>query len=336
MKQKAPSKKTKSLVLLIFFLGLVLWLTKKYDSPQHLEKQTRMMMDTFVTISAAGPKKITQPAINLTFKRLKEIEVKFNSLNPESPIYAFNHKNEPIIEPEILKLIEVALQVSKESEGAFDITVAPLVELWGFYGKSQQIPSEKEIKDALKTVGYRHLLLDNNKLYKDNAVVKIDLGGIAKGYALREAVKVLKTQGITSALIDLGGDVYALGKKGKKLWKIGIKDPRKEGLLGYIEAEDVAVLGSGDYERFFLKDGKRYHHIFNPKTGYPTEGTSSVTLIYPDPILAQALSKIPFVMGAQKGLKLLECIPGMQAIIITDSGEILYSGGAKKYFYVDK
>lgn len=325
------------IILIVIFVGLGL-IGIHNSSKFHLETQTYLMMDTFVTISVPGPKKISLPAINLTFQRLKEIEVKFNSLNPESPIYAFNHKNIPISDPEILELIKVSLQVSKESEGAFDITVAPLVELWGFYGKSHQIPKGEEINEALKTVGYQYLLLNNGKLTKDDKEVRIDLGGIAKGYALREAVKVLKTQGISFALIDAGGDIYALGRKNNKLWRVGIRNPRQKGLLGYVEAEDTAVISSGDYERSFIKDGKRYHHIFNPKTGYPTaEGVAAVTLIHPDPILAQAWAKIPFILGAQLGLKLLEGIPGMQAMLITDSGEILYSGGVKKdYFILDR
>jgi thiamine biosynthesis lipoprotein len=142
-------------------------------------------------------------------------------------------------------------------------------------------------------------------------------------------LKVLKFNGVSSALIDAGGDVYGLGKKGSKLWRVGIKDPRGEGILGYVEVEDMAVMGSGDYERFFIKDGKRYHHIFNPKTGYPTEGVQSVILIYNDPVLAQAWTKIPFIKGSEKGLERLEKIPNIEAIIITESGKILYSSGLK-------
>ena len=313
-------------LILIFF---VLW---NYQSKRfHLERQTRFMMDTFVTVYAQGPKQVSKPAVNLALARMQEISVKFNAHDPKSPIYAFNHNNISITDPEILELIQKAQDVSKESSGAFDITVAPLVELWGFYSKSYRLPTDKEIKKSLRKVGYQHLIFNKGKLGKDNPQVQIDLGGIAKGYALSEAVKVLKKQGITSGLIDTGGDVYTLGKKGKRFWKIGIKDPRAEGILGYIEVEDLAVIGSGDYERFFKEKEKRYHHIFNPKTGYPTEGVMSVTIIYSDPALAQAWSKIPFVLGAKKGLQLLEKIPGMKALIITDSGEKLYTQGGEKW-----
>ncbi len=295
----------------------------------YVEKQTRFMMDTYVTITAIGPKQIVSKAVDLAFNRMQEIDVKFSLFNPKSQVYAFNHKNEPITDPEIIELIKVGLEVSKESGGAFDITVAPLLELWGFNSKSYYSPQEQEIKNCLKSVGYQQLLIKDGKLTKDNTAVAIDLGGIAKGYALTQAADVLKAQGITSALIDAGGDIYALGRKGKILWKVGIKAPRGEGIVGYVEVEDLAVVGSGDYERFFIKDGKRYHHIFNPKTGYPTEGVISVTLMCPNPIIAQIWTKIPFVLGAKKGLDMLKKIPGLEAIIITSSGEKLYSAGLK-------
>lgn len=338
------------LKLVFIIIGVVfagLWAIRSYNAHRfHLEKETRFMMDTYVTIYAIGPKEITSKAIGFALDRMQEVDVKFNSLNPRSPVYAFNHQAKPITDSEILELIKLALKVSKESDGAFDITVAPLVELWGFYGKNYRIPTAQEIKDCLTKVGYQHLSLNSGRLEKDSEGVRIDLGGIAKGYAISEATKVLKAQGITQAVIDAGGDIYALGKRGKKLWKVGIRNPRskegspgdaalghievgEDGLLGYVEVEDLAVIGSGDYERFFIEKGKRYHHIFNPSTGYPTEGVSGVTLIYPDPVLTQALTKIPFIMGPKKGLEFLEKIPGMEVIIVTTTGEILYSSGLK-------
>jgi thiamine biosynthesis lipoprotein len=157
--------------------------------------------------------------------------------------------------------------------------------------------------------------------------VRIDLGGIAKGYGVSQAATVLKKAGVTSALIEAGGDVYALGKKGSRLWNIGIKNPRGEDLLGYVEVEDLAVLGSGDYERFFVQDGRRYHHIFNPKTGYPAEGLCGVTIIHPDPMLADAWNTALFVLGPEKGLKMVEEMPDTEAIMVKTSGEVLYSSG---------
>jgi len=311
-------------VAAVVYLGL--WSIRQANlAMPHAVKETRLMMGTYVTVIALGPKEVAAKAMNLAFIRMREIDVKFNPINPQSPVYAFNRTNQPITDPEIIGLVRRALEISKESAGAFDITVAPLSELWGFYAKSLRIPKDEEIKECLGNVGYRHLLFKNGELNKDNPAVKIDFGGIAKGYALAEAAKVLKDSGVSSALIDLGGDLYVLGKKGVTSWKVGIKNPRGEDILGYIEAKDQAVASSGDYERFFIKNGRRYHHIFNPATGYPTEGVAGVTVTHPDPVLAQAWAKIPFVLGAQKGIQALNRIKDMQAVIVTSGGEIIYS-----------
>ena len=326
-------KKLKLVFIIIIMVVAGFWAIRSYNTYiSHVEKEMRFMMDTYVTIYAVGPKAITSKAIELALNRMQEIDTKFNSLNPKSPVYAFNHTLDPISDKEIISLIQIALRISEESGGAFDISIAPLAELWGFYSKDYYLPAPQEIKDCLAKVGYQHLLLSNGKLVKDSEGVRIDLGGIAKGYAINEAIKVLKSNGVTSALIDAGGDVYGLGKKGSRLWKVGIKDPRGEGIIGYVEVENLAVMGSGDYERFFIRDGERYHHIFNPKTGYPTQGVQSVILIYNDPVIAQAWTKIPFIMGPEKGLERLEKIPNIKAIIITESGKILYSSGLKKRF----
>jgi thiamine biosynthesis lipoprotein len=330
VKNRRPLKKLGLAVALIGILFIGALGVRTYNTHRfHLEKQTCFMMDTFVTIYAVGPQTTSSRAIDLALDRMQEVDTKFNVLNPQSPLYAFNHKGVPISDPEILGVIRTALQVGEESNGAFDITVAPLIELWGFYGDSPHVPKEQEIEDCLTDVGYKYLTIRDGKLEKSNERVRIDLGGIAKGYAIREGVKVLKVNGVSSALIDAGGDVYALGRKGRKPWNVGIKNPRGEDLLGYLEVEDLAVLGSGDYERCFFKEGKRYHHIFDPKTGYPAEGLSGITLVYSDPMVADAWNTALFVLGPEKGLEVLKKMPGMETIMVTTAGEILYSSGFK-------
>lgn len=319
------------LLLIGLGIGLAFWRIQNSRS-LHLEVQSRLMMGTYVTIQAAGPKETVSRAIDLAFERVSEIEVKFNALNPESPLYAFNNQGTPIRDREILGLIRVALEVSHASSGAFDITVYPLIKLWKFYGDSPHLPSEQEIKDCLERIGYEHLVFTNGGLKTDKESISIDLGAIAKGYAVSEAVEVLKAEGVTSALIDAGGDIYALGKKDRKPWKVGIQQPRGEGLLGHLEVTDMAVMGSGDYEKFFIKEGQRYHHIFNPKTGYPAEGLSGITIIHPDPIMADAWATALFVLGSERGLEIVERIPAMETIMVTAQGKILYSSGLKKIF----
>ena len=330
MKKKPLFKKLMLAFIVAGAVFLVLLGIRFYNQYRfHLEKQTRFMMDTYVTIYAVGPESLTAPAINSALDRMQQIDTKFNALNPESPIYDFNHKGVPISDPEIIDVVRLALKIAQDSDGAFDITIAPLIELWGFYDKSPRLPGEDEIKACLSKVGYQYLSLNSATLQKSKKDVQIELGGIAKGYAVSQAVKALKTEGVTSALIDAGGDVYALGKKGRDPWKVGIRSPRGDNILGYVEVEDLAVMGSGDYERFFIKDGKRYHHIFNAKTGYPVEGLSGTTLIHPDPMVADAWNTAVFVLGPDKGLKQVEKISDMETIMVTTSGEIIISTGLK-------
>lgn len=312
-------------LLFLAMLGVRLYNLHRF----HFEKQTRFMMDTYVTVYAVGPKSITAPSVVSALDRMQAVDVKFNSRNPDSPIYSFNEKGIPITDPEIIHVARIALQIAEASDGAFDITVAPLIELWGFYGESPRLPGDDEIKRCLENVGFHHLLLSDTTLEKKRAGVKIDLGGIAKGYAVAEAAAVLKQGGVSSALIDAGGDVHALGKKGRSPWKVGIKHPRGEGLLGFMEVEDLSVMGSGDYERFFMKEGKRYHHIFNPKTGYPVEGIAGSTLVHPDPLVADAWNTALFILGPEKGMRRVEEHTGMEAMMMTDSGKLLYSTGLK-------
>ncbi len=296
-------------------------------SREGLQKQTSFMMDTYVTIYAGGPEETAIRAIDLALDRMQELDGKLNPRNSRSPLYAFNHQGVPISDPEVYEVVRAALRFSRESNGAFDITIFPLSELWGFTGESPRRPHEEEIKACLRSVGYQHLLLTAGELQKDQETVRIDLGGIAKGYAVAEAVKVLRAEGITSALVDAGGDVYALGRRDGRLWKVGVQAPRGEDLLGYLEVEDLAVMGSGDYERFFTEEGQRYHHILDPQTGFPAQGLAGITVISRDPMLADGWATALFVMGPEKGLQMANKIDEVEAIMVTTSGELLYSSG---------
>ena len=335
MKKTHLLKKWKLVALSVVILILVLSGIRFYNRYRfHLEEQTRFMMDTYVTIYAIGPEKIAAPAITSALDRMQEIDKKFNSQNPESPIYGFNHQGIPISDPEIVAMVRLSLQIARDTGGAFDITIAPLIELWGFYGDSPRLPEKEAIKDCLRKVGYHHLAIKNGMLQKDKSEVRIDLGGIAKGYSVLQAVEVLKRKGVSSALINAGGDVYALGKKGRDMWKVGIRSPRGDDILGYVEVEDLAVMGSGDYERFFVEGGRRYHHIFDPKTGYPAEGLSGTTLIHPDPLVADAWNTATFVLGPKDGLKWVEKVSAMETVMVTTAGDLIYSNGLKNALHV--
>ncbi|MCX6842563.1 MAG: FAD:protein FMN transferase [candidate division WOR-3 bacterium] len=317
-----------------------------------LRKQTRLMMDTYVTIEAAGPVQTTDKAIEAAFERLEEISHKFNFLDSTSPVHAFNFDNVPLTDSEVVEVVRAAVAVSEVSGGAFDITVRPLVELWGFYGDHPAVPSQRAIDSCLKMVGYKNLLVEPGRVTKLRPDVTIDLGGIAKGYGLGEAARVLRAHGVDSALIDLGGDIYAMGKKGNKNWKVGIRNPRGDGVVGIAAVSNLAVVTSGDYERYFFgpprdtirnrrtgtvpgtesaairysprdsghvpADSVRYCHIIDPATGWPARGMISTTIVMRDPLTAQGWSKILFLRGTA-ALPLVEKTGGMEALLIDDS-----------------
>jgi len=294
-----------------------------------LIKRTRFMMDTLCTIQARNEQGRfkTEAAINRAFDRMAEIDRKFNCTNPESPIYKFNHDRTPITDPEIYGLVKKSVGISRETGGAFDITAYPLVDLWGFFttsASSQTVPSPAAIKLAMSKVGWRRILLSGAAVTPADPGVMLDLGGIAKGYSIAEAERILKTDGIKSALILAGGQVQVFGSAGEgDPWKVGVRNPRKEGYMaGLVFTEETGISTSGDYERFFEVNGVRYHHILDTKTGYPAKGLMSVSVITPDPVRADALSTALFVLGEKRALDFVRAHPDLDAIIVNDKGAV--------------
>lgn len=326
----------KKIVLAVFFViigGSVLLIKLTKRAPDSIQKKTVFLMDTYCTIQVPGEKEVLA-RIDKAFDRMKEIDTVFNVLNPQSPLYAFNTNNKAVTDQEIISLIKIALQISTASSGAFDITVYPLMKLWGFYTDEPKLPAQETIHNYLQYTGYRYLSINNGQLTKVQKNTAIDLGGIAKGYAIDQALLVLKQQGISSALIDAGGDIYALGKNYGKPWKVGIKNPHDEGIIGIMHVSDSAIVTSGDYERYFEQGGVRYHHILDPRTGYPARQLMSVTVIAPDAVTADAWATAFFVMGKTEALYIAEKTPGLDVILVTNDEEIIFSSGIKKRFTI--
>ncbi len=287
----------------------------KLRHQEPIQKQTRFLMDTYCTIQVPGGAPV-RPIIAKALDRAEEIDQQFNPIDPRSPLYAFNQKDTPITQSDIIALVQTALDVSKKTDGAFDITVFPLVELWGFDGRpgsSPHLPEKKQIDACLQKVGWQNLVIEGGKLTKLKDDVKIDLGAIAKGYAVAEAVRVLTNAGIRSALVDFGGDIYALGTRHQKPWSIGIRKPVHDGgVFAGLELSDLSIATSGNYERFFEKDGVCYCHIFDPKTGYPAQGIASLTVMTPDAALGDAYATALFVMGPDRAMKFVESLPTLK------------------------
>ncbi|OGX42722.1 MAG: hypothetical protein A3H41_01975 [Omnitrophica WOR_2 bacterium RIFCSPLOWO2_02_FULL_45_28] len=296
--------------------------------PYH--KETRIMMGTFVEITCQD-----KAAMNAAFEEIKKIENIANKFEPASEISRLNKNGEIKASADFLNLIKESKKYYALSGGAFDITVSPLVDTWKNKIKEAQekksahlLPAEDELEDKLALVGSDKIFINEQEsLIKftqaplgGQAGMSIDLGGIAKGYAVDKAVLRLKGLGINSCLVNAGGNIYCLGRKGKRKWHIGIQHPRNpEKLLFYLDLENQAVATSGDYQQYFIAEGKRYSHIIDPKTGYPVNnGLASVTIIAEDAAAADALSTTVFVLGKEKGRELLDKIGNVQARIIEE------------------
>lgn len=225
---------------------------------------------------------------------------------------------------EVRQLFRLARKIYLDSEGAFDLTVGILTEIWGFRSKSYRVPQKEEIKGALKFVGLEKIVEKDNQLVVPEGVI-IDWGGLAKGWALDQAFQALQKEGISRGFINAGGDLICFGKNpDNQAWKIGIKHPRESGFLGVLEISDLAVATSGDYQRYFEIKGIRYHHIFDPRTGFPARGKQSVTVIGPEAAICDALATALFVLNDAS--KLLSLYPDYGAIIVDDQGSLSFAG----------
>ena len=215
-------------------------------------------------------------------------------------------------------VVETAYHYSKISDGAFDITFNVLWGVWDFKKKSPSLPDPAEIDRRISLINYRNVVLNPEvrTVFLRQKGMKIGLGGIGKGYAVDCVCTLLARHGLKNYIVAGGGDMRVSGSRGKSSWRLGVQHPRREGLLYLLDMSDVAVATSGDYERYFILDGRRYHHILDPRTGYPARGISSVTIIASNATDADALATSVFVLGVQKGMDLLEGIPGVQGIIV--------------------
>jgi FAD:protein FMN transferase len=299
--------------------------------------ETQAIMGTKISVQLwmDDEKKATQ-AIAAVMDEMRRIDNEYSPWIETSQLYKLNQsvakatqKNPVTISPELSFVIDKSFYYSKISEGAFDITFASLARYYDYRAKLK--PSEAQREALLSAINYKHIHLNpkTHQVWFDHDKVYMDLGGIAKGYACDKAIEILKKFGVKSASVTAGGDTRLLGNKSGKPWMVGIKNPRsEEGVAITLPLEDTAISTSGDYERYFIDDnGERVHHIINPKTGKSTKGIMSVTILGPEGIDTDALSTTVFVMGAEKGLALINKLPGFDAIIITEEGKVVYSQG---------
>ncbi len=310
-----------------------------FGDQNRITRVSRIVMGTLVDISAVGPPDKTRPAIESAFDELKRIEelTSFHKTSGLTELNGSSGRGPVKVDSELAGLIARSLYFSRISDGAFDPTIGPISRLWNFSGEGgPRLPEREEIEQALPLVDWGMVELDTTQdtvaLRKEG--MALDLGAIAKGYATDKAIEKLKNAGVEAALINAGGNILAYGEKAPgKPWKIGIQDPRNQsGIIAAGEIVNKAVVTSGDYERFFMKGSKRYHHLLDPRTGYPADDLQSVTIMANDGMTADALSTAVFVLGKEKGMALIESLPDVAGLMADAEGKILMSKRASKVF----
>lgn len=313
--------------------------------PEQSYDKSGIAMDTTIQLRASG--KEAKAAVEESFVKIEELDhlAGTSSDSDVSRINAAAGKEYVQVDPAVYEMIEYSVKYSEKSHGEWDITVGPITQLWGIGTDAQHVPSDGEIQSALAKVNYKDILLrpSDHSVMLAKTGMAIDLGGIAKGYAVDEIKKIYEAHHIENGLINMGASsLYAIGKNSKgKPWNIGIRHPRsdKEGTyLGIVSISGQALSTSGDYERFFIQDGKRYHHIFDPRTGRPADtGVMSDSILIDGSVehsgmLSDLLTTAVFVLGPEKGLELVNSIDGVECEITKMDNTILMTPGFKKQF----
>ena len=296
-------------------------------------------MDTYMNLTAYGEN--AESALSMAKKKIEDLDALLSTGNKDSEIYQLNQTGKATLSDTSAFLLEKSIEINKKTNGAFDPAIYPLMELWGFTTKKYKVPNQKEIDKLLPLTKVGNIQFDTKtrKVTFGKKGTKLDFGGIAKGYTSSEVMKVFKDQGIQSAMVSLGGNVQLLGTKpdGSK-WRVAVENPNEEeDYLGIIEASDKAIITSGGYERYFTKGGKTYHHIIDPKTGYPAESDlTSVTIISSDGTLADGYSTSLFVMGLQDAIKFWRKHANeFDAVLYTKDGKLYVTEGIKNSFTSD-
>ncbi len=312
--------------------SVIIWVLSGCSVSRDYSEQA-IYFDTIITLNIYGTK--DRAVMEDCLILCDEFEKKFSKTVEGSDIWKINHAEGAWVEvsEETIDILKQAIYYSELTEGAFDVTIAPLTELWHVNDNDGILPAEEEIKEAMSHVNYRFIEIDENKVRLTDEKAQIDLGGIAKGYIADKLEELMKERGVTSAMIDLGGNIKVVGRKTDgSSWNIGIQKPfadRNE-VIGSVMVTDKTVVSSGIYERYFECDGKIYHHIIDITTGAPSESDlESVTIIGESSAAADALSTSCILLGSQKGMALIESIEGVEAVFVTRDGNVLVSSGAE-------
>lgn len=277
-----------------------------------------------------------EDALDECFEIADHYDCLFDSDNPESDIYRINHANGAwvTVDTDTIEVVKTALTYAKLSSGAFDITIGSVTDLWDFTAEEKKLPDNEALSEACSHVGYDKIQIDGTKIRLTDSSTKLDLGGVAKGYIADKMKAYLNEQGITEGIINLGGNVLTVGAKdGGEPYRIGIQKPFAEDgtSIEIVSVQDRSVVSSGVYQRYFYLEEHLYHHILNPKTGYPyNNGLYGVTILSASSLDGDCLSTTCFALGLEEGMKLIESLDDVEALFITDDMQLHYSSGFPK------
>jgi thiamine biosynthesis lipoprotein len=303
-----------------------------------LVERSHVSMGSSVSVSAwTTDAAAAETAFAKVFAEFDRLDALMSVWKEESEIVRLNAaagRSAVPIGADVREVLRAAQDVSNWTEGKFDVTFGALSGIWKFdHDIDGQVPDRAEIVSRLPLIDYRDLHIDNDagtaSLAREG--MKVHLGGIGKGYAIDRAVTILRDAGLTDFMIQSGGDLFLSGRRGDRPWRVGIQDPRGDPntLFAAIEITDAAFSTSGDYERFFIRDGRRYHHIIDPDTGEPANRSRSVTIMAKASTIADALSTGVFILGAERGMALIERLPDVEGVMVTADNQVQVSSGLK-------
>lgn len=288
-----------------------------------------LFLDTAVTITLYHTR--DSALLDACFEQIDKLEQQLSRTVEGSDIWNINHAGgQPVtVSEETAALIRTSLDFAEKTNGALDITIAPASSLWDFHTETPALPDAAALEEAVSHVGWETVECEGNTVRLTDPQAALDLGAVAKGYIADRLADSLREAGVASALIDLGGNIYALGDRDGRPWRIGVRDPDGgEALAATAQVQDGSVVTSGIYERGFDLDGRRYHHILDPQTGWPVDnGLASVTIVCESSFMADALSTSCFVLGEEKGLALVETLDGVEVLFIRRDGTQIRSSG---------
>ena len=333
VQMKKINRRAKAVMAVLVAVAAVLVLQRQ-QAEQTAYTKDLFAMDTYFSLKAYGPE--GEEALTLCERKIQQLEEALSVTREGSDVWKLNAEEGTKVSEDTFRLIQRALKLCQETEGALDITLYPVLREWGFTTDAYRVPEEQELKALLEKVDYRVVVMDETgcSILKPQGV-ELDLGAVAKGYTGDCLVEIMVQQGVTSAMVDLGGNVQVLGSKPDgSPWKVAVRNPLDTGSeIGVLEITDKAVITSGSYERYFEEAGKRYWHILDPADGYPADnGLLSVTVVGDSGVRCDGLSTALFVMGKDEAVNFWRQAGDFEMILVTEAGELFITQGLRESF----